>query len=86
MQSGPRTDSSSKTSWTRSATAMGSARTASRPVFAPRSRNALPSFSPMIASASDGDFGSGGSATCTYARKLAIARTFWSNPTNASAS
>ena len=40
----------------------------------------------MIASASEGDFGSGGIATCTYARKLAIARIFWSNPTKASAS
>jgi hypothetical protein len=40
----------------------------------------------MIASASDGDFGSGGVATDTYARKLAIARTFLSNASYASAS
>ena len=86
VQSGPLTDSSSKTSWTRSATAIGSARIASRPVFAPRSRKALPSRRPMIASASEGDLGSGGMATCTYARKLAIARILWSNPTKASAS
>ncbi len=52
--------SSSNTSATRSATAMGSARIASRPVFAPRSRNALPSFNPAIASAIEGDFASGG--------------------------
>ena len=65
VASGPRTASSSKTSWTRSATAIGSARIASRPVFAPRSRNAFPSFSPMIASAIDGLFASGGVATLT---------------------
>ncbi len=65
VASGPRTASSSNTSWTRSATAIGSARIASRPVLAPRSRNALPSFSPMIASASEGDAGSGGIATWT---------------------
>ena len=63
VASGPRIASSSKTSCTRSATAIGSARTASRPVLPPRSWNAFPSFSPMIASASDGDFGSGGVAT-----------------------
>jgi hypothetical protein len=40
----------------------------------------------MIASASDGDFGSGGIATCTYERKLAIERTFLSKSTNTSAS
>ena len=78
VASGPRMASSANTSWTRSATDIGSARTASRPVLPPRSRNALPSFNPMIASASDGDFGSGGVATAMYARKLAIARTFLS--------
>ena len=86
VASGPRTASDANTSCTRSATAIGSARIASRPVRAPRSRNARPSFSPMIASASDGDFGSGGVATDTYARKLAIARTFLSKATNAVAS
>ena len=86
VASGPRTASDVNTSCTRSATAIGSARIASRPVRAPRSRNARPSFRPMIASASDGDFGSGGVATDTYARKLAIARTFLSKGTNAVAS
>ena len=61
--SGPRTASSSKTSCTRSATAIGSARIASRPVLAPRSRKALPSFSPMKASAIEGELASGGVAT-----------------------
>jgi hypothetical protein len=40
----------------------------------------------MIASASEGDLGSGGVASCTYARKLAIERIFRSKGTNASAS
>ncbi len=86
MASGPRIASSSKTSATRSATAIGSARIASRPVFAPRSRNALPSFSPAIASAIEGDFASGGVIALMYARKLATARTFLSNAGYAAAS
>src|SRR3954463_15857938 len=65
---------------------MGNGRIASQPVLTQRSRNAFPSFRPMIASASDGDFGSGGVATATYAMKLAIARTFLSNVTYAVAS
>ena len=71
---------------TRSATAIGSARIASRPVFAPRSRNAFPSFRPAIASAIEGDFASGGVIALMYARKLATARTFWSNAGYAAAS
>ena len=63
VASGPRTASVSKTSCTRSATAIGKARIASRPVLAPRSRNALPSFKPMKASAIEGYFASGGVAT-----------------------
>ena len=86
MASGPRIASSSNTSATRSATAIGNARIASRPVLAPRSRNAFPSFSPAIASAIDGDLASGGVIALMYARKLATARTFLSNAGYAAAS
>ena len=65
VDSGPRTASSSKASWTRSATAIGIMRIASRPYLAPRPRNAHPTLSPEIASASVGALMSGGVATFT---------------------
>ena len=43
---------------------------ASRPGLAPRPRKARPSFSPAIASASEGLLMSGGVAAFTWARKL----------------
>ena len=45
VDSGPRTASSSNASWTRSATAIGIMRIASRPYLAPRPRNAHPTLS-----------------------------------------
>ena len=86
MESGPRTASSSNASWTRSATAIGIMRIASRPYRAPRPRNAHPTLRPEIASASVGALMSGGVATFTYARKDATARIFRSNSGNAFAS
>ena len=86
VQSGPRTDSSSKTSWTRSATAIGSARIASRPVLRTQVAERLAELQSHDRVGERRRLSGQGSATCTYARKLAIARTFWSNPTNASAS
>ena len=79
VESGPRIDSSSNVSCTRSAAAIGSERSVCRPATAPMSLNAFPSFTPMIASDRDGLLGSGGVATLMYARKLAITRTRLSN-------
>ena len=76
VDSGPRTASSSNASWSRSATAIGIARIASRPSLAPSDRNAHPTRSPPIASAIEGALMSGGVATFTYARNDATARTF----------
>jgi hypothetical protein len=72
----PRIASVSKFSATKSATAIGSTRVASRPTFAPNRRKFCPSRIPVIASASEGLLRSGGVATWRYARKLAMERTW----------
>jgi hypothetical protein len=65
VERGPRMASSSNTSWTRSATAIGIARIASRPYLAPSPLNAQPTLRPEIASAIVGALMSGGVATLT---------------------
>ena len=75
----PRNSSRSNASPTRSATGMGRTRRVSLLALGPRRRNARTMRRPASASPSDGLCISGGGVTSRYARKLAMARTRWSN-------
>ena len=82
----PRSASSSTASPTRSATDIGSTRSASRNCSFPRCRRPFNSVRPPAASARDGDARSGGSVAWTRARNAPSERILRSKATNASAS
>jgi len=82
----PRSASSSTASPTRSATDIGSTRSASRNCSFPRCRRPFNTVSPPVASARDGDARSGGSVAWTRARNAPSERILRSKAMNESAS